>query len=163
MFIFELWFFFYVILPVLIIGGVVGTFKAAPTEMSDLVKRGALIARANLGSAKSKTVLAKEKLALNPYTGDKDDKQALAAWQSQFDGKELVLLSKDNHRIINSWNELSENMYEDQPIERWYWECNCGEKDWRKTKEASSNAARRHQKLYGGRDDAGVKDVGWLR
>lgn len=163
MFIFELWFLLCVVLPLMVIGvGVGGAFHVAPKEMSDLVKRSALVARSHLGSSKAKTVLVKEKMALDPYTGAKDDKKALAEWQSKFDGKELMLVAKDAHRIVNSWNELVDDMY-DGLIEKWWWECACGEKEDRKTKDAAKNAANRHIKTYQGRDDAGIRDYGWYR
>lgn len=152
--------FLFVFLPV-ILGSVV--YFPARLEWNDTFKRAALIAKANLGSNKSQAVLAEEKMALNPYIGDPDDKVAMAVWESQFTGKELMLVTKDAHTIVKSWNALEQTPYDEFPVERWYWECACGESESRKVKEASKAAAKRHLALYKGRNKDDIREIGWLK
>lgn len=155
---FLLWF-----LPTLlaIMCGVV--YLPARVEWNDTFKRGALIARANMGSKKSKKALAQEKLALNPRPEGDNNAVAVAEWTAKFTGQELVLLVEDDHRIVKSWNELKQTEYSPQPEVRWFWECACGEKESRKTKDAAKQSARRHMILYQGRNKDLVKDQGWLK
>lgn len=157
--IFLIW--FVPLMLTIIMGSVV--YFPARLEWNDTFKRAALITRSNLGSKSAKKELVQEQMALNPYEGDPGDKKAMALWEAQFEGKELVLADQNIHRIVNSWNELHQTAYDDQPKERWFWECSCGEKESRLVSEAARQAAKRHMKLYNGRNEEGVRNVGWLR
>lgn len=155
------WFIY--MLPVLLTVAGLTVYLPARQDWNETFKRAALVARANLGSTKSKKVLAEEKLALNPYTGPEGDDEAKAQWEAKFTGQELMLINKDEHRIERSWNQLEKSEYDTHPHPRWWWECSCGEKESRKTKDASKQSAKRHLLLYSGRNKDQVKDVGWLR
>jgi hypothetical protein len=153
---------FIVLIMVMIVlaGGGATIYLPAKDEWNKTFARAAMITRANLGSKKDKLEL--EMLDTMPLSGDKE---ALEIWQAQYEGRkstELVIANKNAHVIVKSWNELNDDRHEGIQ-ERWFWECSCGIKEWRKLPESSKNAARRHLKLYGGRNDAGVKDQGWLR
>lgn len=165
--------FLFVILPamLMVIGGV-GYKSLTPRtklEVDATIKRAAMVTRANLGSTKAKTKLVVEKAALDPYTGAADDERAKAEWTAKFSGQELVLLNKNAHTIVKSWSELYQSKESHpgyavkEPEVRWHWECSCGETESRKTTDAAKMSAKRHVKLFGGRDDAGIKDHGWLR
>jgi hypothetical protein len=139
-----------------VLGGTI--YLPAREDWNKTFQRAAQIMRANMTGK-----------AIQPQLGTKPPASAtheLAVWQAQFDGKsaskEILLADKNYHTIIRSWNELNDNRMEGV-TERWYWECSCEVKEHRKTAEASKNAARRHLKLYGGRNEEGVKNEGWLR
>jgi hypothetical protein len=128
----------------------------AKDDWNKLFARAAQIGRANLGSKNSR-------LGLEFQSKPVSNQLAVRDWQAEYEGrKELALVNQEFHVIVRSWNEINDNYYEGVE-ERWFWECACGEKQHRKNKEAGRNSARRHLELMGGRNEAGVRDEGWLR
>lgn len=141
-------------------GGGTLVYRSAKDEWDQTFRRAAMITRANLGSKRDKQALE----IASSIPSDTSDKKAMEAWTNAYTGKtkDLVLVDANIHTIVRSWNELNDDRHEGIQ-ERWFWECSCGTKEWRKLPESSKNAARRHIKLYGGRNEDGVKDQGWLR
>lgn len=154
---------FLIIGAVTLLTGGLGTvvYKSAPDEWRKTFARAAFVTRANLAI---KTGNAPVEVMASINAGTPND-QAIELWEQQYTGKgEIMLVNKDLHYISKSWNELSSpDSYSGYVNEQWWWECNCGEKEHRKNKEAAKNSARRHIQLYGGRNSEGVREQGWLR
>lgn len=149
-----------VFLTVILGGAGSAVYFPARDEWNKTFARAAMITRANLGSKRDQQMLQ----ISASIPADTSDEKAMEAWTNAYTGKttDLVLASENIHTIVKSWNELNDDRHEGIQ-ERWFWECSCGTKEWRKLPESSKNAARRHIKLYGGRNAEGVKDQGWLR
>lgn len=141
-------------------GGTAAIIRADTEGFKKLVSRAFFIARANLAI---KTGRAPLEVTSNFSTAE-GKQAAIDAWEAEYSGKsELMLVNKNLHVIDRSWNDLSEpDSYSGDVIERWWWECRCGESEYRKNKEAAKNSARRHIQLMGGRNAEGVKNVGWI-
>lgn len=148
------------------VGGLTGwggraIYRSSPDEWNKTFARAAFVIRSNLGGKDNGNVMITQGMS-------KSAKNAieLANFQNTLEGKqaakELVLADKSLHVIIGSWNELHHNYMEGNE-ERWFWECNCGVKEHRKTKEAAKYAAQKHIRVFGGRDENNVKEVGWLK
>lgn len=144
------------------LGGLLGVgglgsiiYFPARKEWNLLFKRAAEIGRANLSlPSKRQNLEFKSTKELNRIA--KDD------WEAQYEGKkELALANEVYHTIVRSWNEVEDNYY-DGNTEKWFWECQCGLKEFRKNKDAGRNSARRHIELMGGRDENGIRNQGWL-
>lgn len=141
-------------------GGLTGIYLSAREEWKKTFARAAFVLRANLAI---KTGRAPLEVTSN-FSTVEGKQAALDAWEAEYTGKsELMLVNKNLHVIDRSWNDLSEpDSYSGDIIERWWWECRCGESEYRKNKDAAKNSARRHIQLMGGRNAEGVRQVGWM-
>lgn len=131
-------------------------YFGAKEEWNKLFGRAASITRANLSSNK----VAMQELAMAG-----DNEVLKAEWEAKYNGgSDLVLASSVQlHFIKKSWNEIYTPMLDSKPEERWWWECQCGEKVYRTNKESGKNSARRHILLYQNRNKDNIRDVGWLK